>query len=117
MKKCCLNINYKSHLFLISPIITKTSLSKLKTSLNFRLRIKIIKFDIILEFKQKPFLKRNTDLKRESEKARNKIKKKKILKIKKLRNNDMFGNFIENLMNKFHAKIVTTRKAILKEVI
>ena len=29
----------------------------------------------------------------------------------------MFGNFIENLMNKFHAKIVTTRKAILKEVI
>ena len=29
----------------------------------------------------------------------------------------MFGNFIENLKNKFHAKIVTTRKAILKEVI
>ena len=116
MKKCCLNINYKSHLFLISPIITKTSLSKLKTSLNFRLWIKIIKFDIILEFKQKPFLKRNTDLKRESEKVLNKIKKQN-LKNQKLRNNDMFGNFIENLMNKFDAEIVTTRKAILEEVI
>ena len=116
MKKCCLNINYKSHLFLISPIITKTSLSKLKTSLNFRLWIKIIKFDIILEFKQRSFLKRNTDLKRESEKVLNKIKKQN-LKNQKLRNNDMFGNFIENLMNKFDAEIVTTRKAILEEVI
>ena len=115
MKKCCLNINYKSHLFLILPII-KTSQSKLKTLLNFRLWIKRIKFDIILEFKQRSFLKRNTDLKRESEKVLNKIKKQN-LKNQKLRNNDMFGNFIENLMNKFDAEIVTTRKAILEEVI
>ena len=78
--------------------------------------IKRIKFDIILEFKQRSFLKRNTDLKRESEKVLNKIKKQN-LKNQKLRNNDMFGNFIENLMNKFDAEIVTTRKAILEEVI
>ena len=78
--------------------------------------IKRIKFDIILEFKQRSFLKRNTDLKRESEKVLNKIKKQN-LKNQKLRNNDMFGNFIENLMNKFDAEIVTTRKAVLEEVI
>ena len=78
--------------------------------------IKRIKFDIILEFKQRSFLKRNTDLKRESEKVLNKIKKQN-LKNQKLRNNDMFGNFIENLMNKFDAEIVTTRKVILEEVI
>ena len=78
--------------------------------------IKRIKFDIILEFKQRSFLKRNTDLKRESEKVLNKIKKQN-LKNQKLRNNDMFGNLIENLMNKFDAEIVTTRKAILEEVI
>ena len=55
-------------------------------------------------------------MKRESEKVLNKIKKQN-LKNQKLRNNDMFGNLIENLMNKFDAEIVTTRKAILEEVI
>ena len=84
----------------------------LKLYLNLGLQLK--KIHRILEFKQEPFLKpyikHNTDLRRESEKEGNKIKKQNS----KLRNNSIFGKSIENPVNKVDVKIVTTRKQYLK---
>ena len=62
------------------------------------------------EFKRapffKPFIKRNTDLQRETEKEGSKIKKQNA----KLGNNAIFGKSIENPTNKLDVKIMTSRK-------
>ena len=90
----------------------KLHYQNLELDLNLGLQMK--KNDRIIEFKQDPFLKpyieRNTDLRREAEKEGNKIKKQKA----KLRNNSIFGKLIKNPMNKIDVKIVTTRKQSLK---
>ena len=78
--------------------------------LELQSRLQLKKIHKILEFKQEPFLKpyieRNTDLPREAEKKCYKIKKQKA----QLRNNAIFGKWIENPMNKADVKIVATRK-------
>ena len=76
--------------------------------------LQLKKIHRILEFKQepllKPYIKRNTDLRREAEKEGNKRKKQNA----KLRKNATFGKSMENPTNMVDVKIVSTRKQYLK---
>ena len=100
------------NLLLIQVIKQKiqTPLSKLKTL--FKVKIKLKRSPRVLESKQSPFLKpyieRNTELQKESEKDFNKVKKQND----KSTNKALFGKPIKNL--KINVKIVNTRKQCLK---
>lgn len=70
-----------------------------------------------MEFKQEallnPYIERNTELQKETEKLGKKIKHKNA----KLTHNAIIGKWIENPMHKVDVKIITTKKIIIKTVI
>ena len=78
----------------------------------FKFRVTLFKKKLyrILEFKQesflKPYIERNTEFRKETEKEGNKIKKQNA----KLRSSAISGKSIENPMNNVDAKILTTRR-------